>query len=420
MANVAIDGANLVPDAVADAAQLKRRLKSAERLGKMRALLLIAPLFLFILASFVLPIAVMLRNAVYDPDVGNLLPQTIKALEAWDGKDVPDEPVFAALVADLAAAEANRQSSMLGKRLNYELSGIRSQVLATSRKAASMQPPFKEQVIATAKVWGERNTWAVIKRSGPPLTDFYLLKAVDLERNADNEIVRANPNQAIYLQILGRTMYISVLVTLLTLVLGFPVAYVLANVSPRIGNLLMILVLLPFWTSLLVRTTAWFVLLQDNGLINETLQTITGATEPYALIFSRFGTVIAMTHIQLPFTLLPIYSVMKGISPSYMRAARSLGGGPVYSFVKVYLPQTLPGIGAGCLLTFILCLGYYITPALVGGPTDQMVSGFIERSINAEGNWGKACALGTILLVATLILYWVYNKIVGIDKVKLG
>ncbi len=111
---------------------------------------------------------------------------------------------------------------------------------------------------------------------------------------------------------------------------------------------------------------------------------------------------------------------MKTIPPSYMRAARSLGGGPVYSFVRVYLPQTLPGIGAGCLLTFILCLGYFITPALVGGPADQMVSGIIAQAINRENNWGKACALGTVLLGATLVLYFVYNRLIGIDKVKLG
>jgi putative spermidine/putrescine transport system permease protein len=141
---------------------------------------------------------------------------------------------------------------------------------------------------------------------------------------------------------------------------------------------------------------------------------------PLKLIFSRFGTVVAMTHIQLPFTLLPIYSVMKTISPSYMRAAKSLGATPFYAFLRVYMPLTLPGVAAGCLLTFILCLGYYITPALVGGPTDQMVSGFIAQAINQENNWGKACAFGTILLVATLILYFVYNKLIGIDRMKLG
>jgi putative spermidine/putrescine transport system permease protein len=182
----------------------------------------------------------------------------------------------------------------------------------------------------------------------------------------------------------------------------------------------MVLVLVPFWTSLLVRTTAWFVLLQDNGPINDFLLFVNLTEQPLHLIFSRFGTIVAMTHIQLPFTILPIYSVMKSISPSYMRAARSLGGGPFYSFFKVYFPLTLPGIGAGCLLTFILSLGYYITPALVGGPSDQMISGVIATSMNLENNWGKASALSAILLVATLVLFYIYNRLVGIDKVKLG
>jgi putative spermidine/putrescine transport system permease protein len=194
----------------------------------------------------------------------------------------------------------------------------------------------------------------------------------------------------------------------------------LAHAPQRLANVLLIFVLVPFWTSLLVRTTAWFVLLQDNGPINDFLHYVHLADDPLKLIFSRFGTVTAMTHIQLPFTLLPIYAVMKGIPPSYMRAARSLGGGPLYSFVRVYLPLTLPGVGAGCLLTFILCLGYYITPALVGGAADQMVSGVIASAMNQENNWGKASALCAILLLATMVLFFIYNRVIGIDKVKLG
>jgi len=200
-------------------------------------------------------------------------------------------------------------------------------------------------------------------------------------------------------------------------------------VPQKTASLLMILVLLPFWTSLLVRTTAWSILLQDGGVVSQLLH-ITGVTwllnatglvdgNPQ-LFKTRFATVLAMVHIQLPFTLLPIYSVMKTISPTYMRAARSLGAKPAYAYWRVYVPQTLPGIAAGCLLTFILCLGYYITPALVGGPTDNMISGFIDTAMNSENNWGKASALGAVLLTATLVLYYVYNKLVGIDRMKLG
>ena len=409
---------------LADAAlgrQLRQRLATAERLGTLKALGLIAPLIVFVLGLFVAPIALLLTNAVYDPSISANLPLTLAALKHWDGKDIPGEAAFAALVADLKVVQAANNGPLIGKRLNYEISGIRSKIISSARKAEGIAaPPYKEQMLAADKIWGDQLTWAKISQSGHPWTGFYLLGMLDLERDSDGNIVPVDPDRAVYRNILWRTLYIALTVTLATLVLAYPVAYVLANAPARTANLLMILVLIPFWTSLLVRTTAWFVLLQDNGPVNSLLIAMHLTHDPLKLIFSRFGTIVAMTHIQLPFTLLPIYSVMKGISPSYMRAARSLGGGPVISFWKVYLPLTLPGIGAGCLLTFILSLGYYITPALVGGPSDQMVSGIIAGAMNQENNWGKACALGAILLAATLVLFWVYNRLVGIDKVKLG
>jgi putative spermidine/putrescine transport system permease protein len=275
-------------------------------------------------------------------------------------------------------------------------------------------------MIEANKIWGDRLIWAKIKQAGKPFTDYYLLRSLDLERTVDGNIAPVAKSQAVYVNVLFRTFYISMLVTLITLVLAYPVAFMLANAPQRLSNILLIFILVPFWTSLLVRSIAWFVLLQDNGPINNLVQFLNLSNAPLKLIFSRFGTVTAMTYIQLPFTLLPIYGVMKGISPSYMRAARSLGGGPFYSFFRIYLPLTLPGIGAGCLLTFILCLGYYITPALVGGASDQMVSGVIASAMNQENNWGKASALSAILLLTTLMLFFVYNRIIGIDKVNLG
>jgi putative spermidine/putrescine transport system permease protein len=406
---------------IPNARQLKVQLKVAERRGKLRALMLVAPLFLFVFISFVIPIVLMLKNAIYDPDISSNLPQTTALLADWDGKELPSEAVYAALAVDFRGSEQSKTSALIGKRMNYEIAGIRSKIISSARKAKALTaPPYKDQIVAMDPIWSDINTWTAIKRAGSPITSFYLLNTLDLESKPDGTIGAVDPGRAVYRDILKRTIGISLTVTLLTLILGFPVAYVLANTPPRIANILMIFVLLPFWTSLLVRTTAWFVILQDNGPINDLLLGTGLVNHPLALIFSRFGTIVAMTHIQLPFTLLPIYSLMKTIPPSYMRAARSLGGGPVYSFTRVYLPQTLPGIGAGCLLTFILCLGYYITPALVGGPSDQMVSGVIAEAINRENNWGKACALGTVLLVATLTLYFVYNRLVGIDKVKLG
>ena len=405
----------------ADGTPLKIKLRQTERRERIKALTLISPLFLFIALTFLMPIAVMLFNAIYDPDVSDNLPQTVIALRAWDGKDVPGEDVFAAFVQDMRAANQNKMTAMIGKRLNYEISGIRSKVVTTGRKAAALESaPYREAVLAIDPIWGQTDTWATIKRSSSAYTPFYLLSMLDLRQAADGSIERVPANRAIYVDVLLRTIGISLLVTTCTLILGYPVAYMLATLPQKTASLLMIFVLLPFWTSLLVRTTAWFVLLQDNGVVNDLIIALGISDHPLKLIFSRFGTIVAMTHIQLPFTLLPIYSVMKTISPTYMRAAKSLGATPFYAFLRVYMPQTLPGVAAGCLLTFILSLGYYITPALVGGPTDQMVSGFIADAINRENNWGKACAFGTILLTATLILYYVYNKLIGIDRMKLG
>jgi putative spermidine/putrescine transport system permease protein len=414
----------------ADGTPLKQKLAQTMRREKLKALLLVAPLLVFIVASFLLPIADMLRNSFYDPDVHDNLPLTVAELTGWDGKEIPDEKVFAAFAVDLKAAHRLKQSALIGKRLNYEVATLKSKVTVTARKIDKIEVgPWKETLIAIDPVWGEVETWAVIKRASKSFTPFYLLNVLDLKQAADGSIRAVSEDRAIYKQILLRTLGISLLVTLLTLFLGYPTAYLLATVPQRTASILMILVLLPFWTSLLVRTTAWSILLQDGGVVTQ-FMSITGLTwllnqlgllsgEP-ELFKTRFATVLAMTHIQLPFTLLPIYSVMKTISPTYMRAARSLGAKPAYAFWKVYMPQTLPGVAAGCLLTFILSLGYYITPALVGGPTDNMVSGFIDSAMNSENNWGKASALGAILLIATLILYYAYNKLIGIDKLKLG
>ena len=184
--------------------------------------------------------------------------------------------------------------------------------------------------------------------------------------------------------------------------------------------MLIILVLIPFWTSLLVRTTAWIVVLQTEGVLNDFAMAIGVLPDRVQLIYNRTGVYVAMVHILLPFMILPIFSVMKGISPSYMRAAASLGAGPFRSFRKVYFPQTLPGIGAGCLLVFIVSLGYYITPALVGGPGDQMTSYLIYFFVNRSVNWGMAGALSVVLLTCVIVFYWLYNRYVGIERMKLG
>jgi putative spermidine/putrescine transport system permease protein len=407
--------------AAAKGIPLKVSLRRAERRNQLHSLALIAPLLAFIVLSFVLPIGVMLYRAVDNPEIHENLPHVTEALKSWDKTSLPGEDLFAALAADIKAAQEARSVGLLGKRLNYEVAGARSKLLKTGRAIAEIDKgPWKEAFIAVDPIWGEYEFWRVLERSSHKLTTFYLLSALDLRYDEAGQVVKTLPDQAIFLDVYGRTLLISFLVTAMTLLLGYPIAHLLATLPKRTSNLLMILVLLPFSTSILVRTTAWVVLLQTNGLVNDLLVGLGILSERVQLIYNRGGTILAMTHIQLPFTVLPIYSVMKTISPSHMRAARSLGAGPFYAFWRVYVPQTLPGVGAGCLLTFILCLGYYITPALVGGPLDQMVSYFVALYTNRELNWGMASALGAVLLAVTMVFYVIFNRLIGIDKMKLG
>lgn len=405
----------------ADGTPLRIKLQRVERRRKLKAFTLVLPLLLFILIAFILPIARMMLNAIHDDTLLRLMPRTTAALSAWDGKDLPDERVYASLAEDIKRAFAQKTTGVIGNRLNYELPGASSQVNSSARKVSTLSNgPYKAALIEISPLWGRHDIWSLLKRGRSAYTAYYLLRSVDYQYGPDSQIVASPPENAIFRDTFLRTLGISIGVTAATLLLGFPVAYLLATLPTKYSNLLMIMVVLPFWTSVLVRTTAWLVLLQEHGIVNDVLMALHLISQPAELIFNRVGTVVAMTHIQLPFTLLPIYSVMKTISPNHVRAARSLGAGPFYAFWRVYFPQTLPGVAAGCLLSFILCLGYYITPALVGGPSDQMISYFVALYTNEDLNWGMASALGAILLIATLLLYYVYNKLVGVDRLKMG
>lgn len=405
-----------------DGRPLKQALASAERTKRIRAVLLVMPLFIFIFFSFLYPIALMLYRSVENPLIAEHLPATLEQLKDWDGNSIPDEETFAALAKDLIAARETRQIGKVATRLNFETPGLRSVITGSARSAGRWDPPYKEQFLDRRKEWGEVETWATIKRLGPTITSVNYLAAVDRQYNIDGEVVMVGEDYRIYVDLFMRTLWMSVVVTVSCLVLGFPIAYMLASLPLRHSNLLMILVLLPFWTSLLVRTTSWIVLLQTQGVLND-LMVWTGLIDDaqrIQLIFNAQGTVIAMTQILLPFMVLPLYSVMKTIPPSYLRAAESLGAHRFLAFWRIYVPNTLPGVGAGCLLVFILAIGYYITPALVGGQDGQMISNMIAFHMQKSLNWGLAAALGGILLIGVIILYWLYNKLVGIDRLKLG
>lgn len=392
---------------------LRAKLRKSERSYKFKSLLLIAPLFLFVLVCFAFPIGTLLSRSVDNPDVNTALPATVEALALWKGKSLPNEHTFEALVSDLANAKENGQIGALAKRLSYEIPAYRTLITKTLRNLpASDVASKRDALIAIDSSWGELNYWKALKQASAPLTPYFLLAALDHRiDSATGNIVKADPNQSIYVDIFARTFAIGAVVTLLCLVLGFPVAYWLATLPEGKSNLLMICVLLPFWTSLIVRTAAWVVLLQSDGLINRSLMFLGLIDAPVQLVFNRTGVIIAMTHVLLPFMILPLYSVMKNIPGNYVRAAISLGAHPFVAFWRVYVPQTFAGLAAGALLTFILAIGYYVTPALVGGAADQMVSYFVAFYTNKTVNWGMASALGSLLLLATLLLYGVYGKL---------
>lgn len=392
---------------------LRAKLRKSERSYKFKSLLLIAPLFLFVLVCFAFPIGTLLSRSVDNPDVNTALPATVEALALWKGKSLPNEHTFEALVSDLANAKENGQIGPLAKRLSYEIPAYRTLISKTLRNLpASDVASKRDALLAIDSSWGELNYWKALKQASAPLTPYFLLAALDQRvDSATGNIVKADPNQSIYVDIFARTFAIGAVVTLLCLVLGFPVAYWLAILPEGKSNLLMICVLLPFWTSLIVRTAAWVVLLQSDGLINRSLMFLGLIDAPVQLVFNRTGVIIAMTHVLLPFMILPLYSVMKNIPGNYVRAAISLGAHPFVAFWRVYVPQTFAGLAAGALLTFILAIGYYVTPALVGGAADQMVSYFVAFYTNKTVNWGMASALGSLLLIATLLLYGVYGKL---------
>lgn len=536
------------PMRAADGTLLKKSLARALRRQKLRALALVAPLLIFVLVTFIAPIADMLLRSVENQIVGDTLPNTVRALKDWDpdSGEAPGEPVFRALSVDLQAAAELKAHTRVGSRLNYENPGISSLFRSSGRGADRIGKDFQKRLADLDPAWNEGETWATIfgadewlaenaartadgpdtapafrprdgiaealplaahaygifaratidagkdpvaakpwpvlsdalvqdlgagpapaealpasgaplvaaaaeavrgfgpfsyreaflamddgwgavgnwetiKAYSPPYTAGYFLNAVDLEKGPTGIEVRP-PEERIYLKLFFRTMWMSLFITLCCLVVGYPVAWLLANLRASTANVLMILVLLPFWTSLLVRTSAWKVLLQQQGVINDILVWLGIVDDAHRLVMinNQLGTIIAMTHILLPFMILPLYSVMKTVPPTYLRAAKSLGATPWTAFWRVYFPQSVPGIGAGSILVFILAIGYYITPELVGGTEGVFISNRIAFHISSSLNWGLAAALGAILLGVVLLLYYTYDKIVGIDNVKLG
>jgi putative spermidine/putrescine transport system permease protein len=384
---------------------------------------LLFPLTGFLLVFFVAPLLWLLSLAAREAEVPRALPRTLAALQTWAPEQSLPPTLFPGFAQDLVEARAASTLADAARRLNYEVGGVRSTLMRAAREVTSASPDtaFNADFFAAIDpALASPEFFAAVQRARGPASAYYLLAALDLTRNAKGEIERAAQANRIYLDVLLRTLQISASVTLLCLLLGFPVALLLTQVSEKTSDWLMVLVLLPFWTSLLVRTAAWVVVLQREGMVNTLLLRLGLIAEPLTLIYNRTGVLIAMTHVLLPFMILPLYSVLKGIPPHYMRAAASLGAPPVTAFFRVYLPMAAPAIVAGSLMVFILAMGYYITPALVGGGSDQMLSYFVATYTTDTGNWGLASALGLMMLLTTFVLYGLAHKLSGGRALAMG
>ena len=391
---------------------------------------LVAPLVVFVGVTFIAPLATMLIRSVHDPVVADALPETLVALGGWDGEGLPAEAVYERAARELSRANEERTIGQVAGRVNRVQGGLRSVFTSTARDledaapdpAAATGTPWRDALIALDPAWADPSTWHALRTTGERFTSRHYLNAVDLGRLPDGTIARQPEERRIYQRLFARTLLVSGAITILCLLLGYPIAHLIARAPPRRANVLLILVLVPFWTSLLVRTTSWIVLLQTQGVINDLLVAIglVGDDGRLAMVYNMTGTLIAMTHVLLPFMVLPLYSVMRGIPPQHMSAAASLGATPLQAFLRVYLPQSLPGVGAGALLVFILAIGFYITPALVGGSDGQLISNMIAYHMQTSLNWGLAGALGGILLVGVLALYMVYDRLVGVERMGLS
>jgi putative spermidine/putrescine transport system permease protein len=449
-----------------DGIPLKESLRKSLRRTKIRSFLLILVPLLFVLLLFVTPIAQLLSRSVDDTSINIVFPQTFAQYEVWEDKSIlPSEEMFAAVINDIRVTHKMENSegknigkNLLGKsdtRMTYEFSGWRSLLLKTVKEAIKVDKkskeeikpykwdaPYKEKMIKRDKRWGKVEFWQSLGAMKDPYTMGYYLNALDLKYDANKNIVQKAEYLKIYKTIWMRTLKVSLMVTIFCLLLAYPVSYLLATLPMRTSNILMICVLMPFWTSLLVRIVAWMIMLQQNGVVNDTLLTVLpcifegpinlpffGETnidlcfsdeDRIPMMYNFTGTIIVMTQVLLPFMILPIYSVMKGVPPSYMKAAQNLGATPTRAFIRVYMPQSVPGVGAGCILVFIVAIGYYITPELVGGKDGLMIGNFVAREMQQTLNWGLAAAMGTMLLFAVLALYWIYDKFIGIDNLKMG
>jgi putative spermidine/putrescine transport system permease protein len=401
------------PSAMADLpAMALRRARFGSRLRhEIGVLLRVSPAVLFVLFTIAVPIGLFLYRAIDNSELHDNLPKTITALSGWQSHEPLEDRHYEALANDLRALGDGPRLYQVARQLNYHKAGYRSAVLKASESVRNTSAgPARALIESADPAWQDHAIWQVIARESGVLTPFFLLTALDLERD-ESGIRDADPDRALYREVFVRTVWMSLLIAAACVVLGYPLAYFLANTRSRLASLAMYAVLLPFWTSLLVRTLAWIVIFQKGGVAASTSQILGLGTA--SLLYSRPAVIVGMIHVMLPFMILSIYAVMRGIPSSYTRAAISLGASPMRAFLSVYLPQSMPGIGAGVMIVTILSLGFYLTPALLGSPNDQLISYFIAYFTNELVNWNMAAALAIWLLVFAGCLWLIVRQAGG-------
>ncbi len=391
--------------------ETERLRRKAAIKANLTSIAMVAPLVLFLLVTFLIPLGRMLVLSVDDSELAVVMPRTVVALATWDRTAVPPDDAFAAVGQDLVEARQNKTIGTAARRLGYDNVELRSLLQSTARALpveTVSDGDWRTTLTGIDAGWQDKAVWLSLAKARGPFTNLYVLTALGMRDGKD---------ASLYVDVTLRTFVIAFSATAICVLLSIPAGYLLASVRRTTANMLMLALLLPLWTSVLVRSTAWLVILQKNGILNQLLIALHITDAPLELIYNRAGVLIALTHVLLPYAVLPVFAAMKALPATQMRAARSLGAGPFDAFFRVYLPQILPGLSAGGLMVFIIALGYYITPLLLGGAGDQMLPYYIAFNTLQALNWGLAAALATLLLVATVVLYAVYVRLVGVERV---
>ena len=387
--------------------------------ARLRAALLALPVLIFLGVTYVAPIVTLMVQSVYDSVVAEAMPETLAQLETWDGQGLPPEAAYAAAASEMRKALDDRSLARVAGRISRVRGDLRRAVIVTARGLEGVtEGPWRDAMIAIDDAWARTTTWNAIRETGQRFTARHYLNVVRAQTLPGGSVSDQTEGRRIYLWLLGRTVVVSAIITMLCMVLGFPIAHLIVRAPRHQRKWLFVLVLAPFWISLLVRTASWMVLLPTQGVLNDVL-VVFGLVDDdgrLVLMYNVFGTIITTTNALLPFMILPLFGVMNRIPRHQTVTAVALGAGRVKSFIKVYLPQVLPGVGAGVLMVFAISVGYHITPALVGGTDGQLVSVQIAHHMQTSLDWGLAAALSVVLIAGVLALFLLYNRLVGFER----